>query len=167
MKIAIFTQHYFPENFRINYLVNELKKNNEIFIYTANPHYNLSKKVINNYKKNLPYKIAERNLVIFRFPVFFHNNSNLSKVLNYLSYIISLCFYLTFLKKEKFDIIFVYATSPIFQCIPAIYYKFLTKKPLVIWVQDLWPDILYDHKIRFANFFSFFFKSHNQLDIPL
>jgi len=156
MKIAIFTQHYFPENFRINYLVNELKKNNEVYIFTANPHYNLSKKVINNYKKNLPYKTSERNLVILRFPVFFQNISYLSKVLNYLSYIISLCFYLTFLKKEKFDIIFVYATSPIFQCIPAIYYKFLTKKPLVIWVQDLWPDILSDLKIRFANFFSFF-----------
>lgn len=156
MKIAIFTQHYFPENFRINYLVNELKKNNEIYVFTANPNYNLSKKVINNYKKNLPYKTAEGNLVILRFPVFFQNKSNLSKVLNYLSYIISLIFYLTFLKKEKIDIIFVYATSPIFQCIPAIYYKFLTKKPLVIWVQDLWPDILHDLQIRFANFFSFF-----------
>ena len=42
MKIAIFTQHYFPENFRINYLVNELKKNNKIYIFTANPSYNLS-----------------------------------------------------------------------------------------------------------------------------
>jgi colanic acid biosynthesis glycosyl transferase WcaI len=156
MKIAIFTQHYYPENFRINSLVNELKKNNKIYIFTANPHYNLSKRVINSYKKILPYKTAERNLVIFRFPVFFQNKSNLSKVLNYLSYIISLCFYLTFSKKEKIDIIFVYATSPIFQCIPAIYYKFLTKKPLVIWVQDLWPDILYDLQIRFANFFSFF-----------
>ena len=156
MKIAIFTQHYFPENFRINYLVNELKKNNEIYVFTANPNYNLSKKVINNYKKNFPYKTTEGNLVILRFPVFFQNKSNLSKLLNYLSYIISLCFYLTFLKKEKIDIIFVYATSPIFQCIPAIYYKFLTKKPLVIWVQDLWPDILHDLQIRFANFFSFF-----------
>jgi len=156
MKIALFSQHYFPENFRINYLVNKLKKNNEIYIFTANPHYNLSKKVINNYKKNFPYKTVEGSLKILRFPVFFQNKSNLSKVLNYLSYIISLCFYLTFFKKEKIDIIFVYATSPIFQCIPAIYYKFLTKKPLVIWVQDLWPDILHDLKIPFSHFISFF-----------
>jgi glycosyltransferase involved in cell wall biosynthesis len=41
--------------------------------------------------------------------------------------------------KKDIDIIFVYATSPIFQALPAILYKFLTKKPLVIWVQDLWP----------------------------
>lgn len=156
MKIAIFTQHYFPENFRINYIVDELKKNNEIFVFTANPHYNLSKKIINQFKKNYPYKITEPNLVIVRFPIFFQNKSYLSKIFNFLSYIISLCFYLNFIKKEKFDVIFVYATSPIFQCIPAIYYKFLNKIPLVIWVQDLWPDILYDLKVPFAKFFSFF-----------
>jgi hypothetical protein len=156
VKIAIFTQHYFPENFRINYIVDELKKNNEIFVFTANPHYNLSKKIINQFKKNYPYKITEPNLVIVRFPIFFQNKSYLSKIFNFLSYIISLCFYLNFIKKEKFDVIFVYATSPIFQCIPAIYYKFLNKIPLVIWVQDLWPDILYDLKVPFAKFFSFF-----------
>jgi hypothetical protein len=155
MKIAVFTQHYFPENFRINYLVNELKKNNEIYIFTANPNYNLSKEVINNYKKNFPYKTTDGNLVILRFPVFFQNKSNLSKIFNYLSYIISLCFYLTFLKKEKkIEVIFVYATSPIFQCIPAIYYKFLIKKPLIIWVQDLWPEVLLDLKIPFSNLIS-------------
>ena len=137
MKIAIFTQHYYPENFRINYLVEQLKKKNEISIFTGNPHYNLNKEVIDKYKKNYPYKIKKGNLTVTRFPIFFQKKSNLSKVFNYASYIISLCFYLSFLKKEKFDIIFVYATSPIFQCIPAIYYKFLKKIPLVIWVQDL------------------------------
>ena len=140
MKIAIFSQHYFPENFRINYLVDELKKKNKIHIFTANPHYNLTEKVIKKYYRNFPYKIKEGNLTVVRFPVFFQKKTNLSKIFNYISYIISLCFYLSFLKKEKFDIIFVYATSPIFQCIPAIYYKFLKKAPLVIWVQDLWPD---------------------------
>jgi glycosyltransferase involved in cell wall biosynthesis len=156
VKIAIFTQHYFPENFRINYIVDELKKNNEIFVFTSIPNYNLSEKIIKQYKKKYPYKITEPNLVIVRFPVFFQKKSYLSKIFNFVTYIISLCFYLNFIKKEKFDVIFVYATSPIFQCIPAIYYKFLNRIPLVIWVQDLWPDILYDLKVPFAKFFSFF-----------
>jgi len=156
MKIAIFTQHYYPENFRINYLVDELKKKNKIHIFTANPHYNLTEKVIKKYYRNFPYKIEKSNLTVVRFPVLFQKKTNLSKIFNYVSYIVSLCFYLSFLKKEKFDIIFVYATSPIFQCIPAIYYKFLKKAPLVIWVQDLWPDILYDLKIHFIKLLSFF-----------
>jgi len=156
MKIAIFTQHYYPENFRINYLVEELKKKNEINIFTGNPHYNLNKEVIEKYKKNYPYKLRKGNLTVTRFPIFFQKKSNFSKILNYVSYIISLCFYLSFLKKKKFDIIFVYATSPIFQCIPAIYYKFLKKIPLVIWIQDLWPEVLYDLRIHFAKIYSFF-----------
>ena len=45
-------------------------------------------------------------------------------------------------RKSKFDTIFVYATSPIFQTAVAIFIKWIYRKRLVIWVQDLWPDVL-------------------------
>lgn len=54
MKIVIFTKHYYPENFRINYVVNQLKKKNKLLIFTSNPHYNLSNKIINRYNKIYP-----------------------------------------------------------------------------------------------------------------
>jgi hypothetical protein len=155
MKIAIFTQHYFPENFRINYIVDELKKKNKIFIFTSRPHYNLSKEVIKKYQKNKLFKTKKHNLNIIRFPVWIQKKNYLSKILNYTSYIIVVSFYLLFKKKKDIDIIFVYATSPIFQCIPAILYKFLIKKPIIIWVQDLWPEVLHDLKIPFSNLISF------------
>jgi glycosyltransferase involved in cell wall biosynthesis len=154
MRIAIFTQHYYPENFRINYIVQELKKNNQIFIFTSKPHYNLEKKYIEKYKKKYSFVSRKRNLEIIRFPVWFKKKNYLSKLFNYLSYIINISFYLLSSKKKKVDIIFVYATSPIFQCIPAILYKFMTKKPLIIWVQDLWPEVLLDLKIPFSNLIS-------------
>jgi len=154
MKIAIFTQHFFPENFRINYLVDQLKKKHQIFIFTSKPHYNLSKKIVEQYKKKYFFFTKERNLQIFRVPVLSQQKTYFSKILNYLTYIINVSFYLLFSKKKDIDIIFVYATSPIFQCIPAILYKFLTRKPLVIWVQDLWPEVLLDLKIPFSNLIS-------------
>ena len=43
--------------------------------------------------------------------------------------------------------IFIYATSPIFQALPAIIYGKIFKVPTVLWVQDLWPDVLDDLKI--------------------
>jgi glycosyltransferase involved in cell wall biosynthesis len=46
------------------------------------------------------------------------------------------------LKNKKYDVIFVYAPSPIFQVLPAIFYGRLKKIPVVLWVQDLWPDSL-------------------------
>lgn len=155
MRISIFTQHYYPENFRINYIVQQLKKKNQIYIFTSKPYYNLEKKYVEKYKKNYSSVSRKRNLEIIRFPVWFKKKNYLSKLFNYLSYIINVSFYLLFSKKKKVDIIFVYATSPIFQCIPAILYKFLIRKPLIIWVQDLWPEVLLDLKIPFSNLISF------------
>ena len=43
MKIAIFTKHFYLENFHINYIVQQLKKN-QIFIFISKPHYNLENK---------------------------------------------------------------------------------------------------------------------------
>jgi hypothetical protein len=154
MRISIFTQHYYPENFRINYIVQQLKKKNQIYIFTSKPYYNLEKKYVEKYKKNYSFVSRKRNLEIIRFPVWFRKKNYLSKLFNYLSYIINISFYLLSNKKKKVDIIFVYATSPIFQCIPAILYKFITKKPLIIWVQDLWPEVLLDLKIPFSNLIS-------------
>jgi hypothetical protein len=155
MKIVIFTKHYYPENFRINYVVNQLKKKNKLLIFTSNPHYNLSTKVIRRYNKIYPTVTKKNNVDVVRFPVLFQKKNYFSKFLNYISYIINSSFFLFFFKKKDIDIIFVYATSPIFQALPAILYKFLTKKPLVIWVQDLWPEVLQDLKVPFSNFITF------------
>ena len=54
MKIVIFSQHYYPENFRINYIADQLKKKNKLLVFTSNPHYNLSIKIIKKYNKNYP-----------------------------------------------------------------------------------------------------------------
>ena len=64
--------------------------------------------------------------------------------MDYFSYLVSAFFYCHFFLKKKYDIIFVFATSPIFQAIPAIYFSKLIKKPLFLWVQDLWPESLSD-----------------------
>jgi colanic acid biosynthesis glycosyl transferase WcaI len=172
MKIAIFTQHYYPENFRINYIVQQLKKKNQVFVFTSKPHYNLEKKYIEKYKKKYSFVSRKHNLEITRFPVWFKKKNYLSKLFNYISYIINVSFHLLLSKKKSVDIIFVYATSPIFQCIPAILYKFLIRKPLIIWVQDLWPEVLLDLKIPFSNLISSCIKPfikwiYNSCDIIL
>jgi glycosyltransferase involved in cell wall biosynthesis len=68
--------------------------------------------------------------------------------------------YLVLLIFKKFDYIFVYQTSPIFSVIPAIIFSKIKKIPLIVWVQDLWPETLtgtYHVKYKFiyniANFF--------------
>jgi glycosyltransferase involved in cell wall biosynthesis len=46
------------------------------------------------------------------------------------------------LRKKEFNILFVYAPSPVIQAIPAIFLGWLKGCPVVLWVQDLWPESL-------------------------
>ena len=53
------------------------------------------------------------------------------------------------LKNKKFEAIFVFGNSPIFQALPAIFFSKLFNKPISIWIQDLWPESL--SAIKFTN----------------
>ena len=46
------------------------------------------------------------------------------------------------LRRRQYDLIFVYAPSPILQAIPAIFISILKRCGVILWVQDLWPDSL-------------------------
>lgn len=145
MNILIFSQHFWPETFRINETATELSKKNKVFLISSWPNYNykntnnLFKYGLENYKK----------IKIIRVPTFKRNKSNfLDIILNYLSYI----FGAIFIKNKgiqniKFDAVICYATSPIYQAIPAIIFSKKYKIPLFLWVQDLWPEVLKDLNI--------------------
>ena len=135
MNILILSQYFWPENFRINELANELNKSKDIKIYilTCNPSYpnkNLYKKKIKKLK----------NLSIFRVPVYLRDGTIFSKYLNYITFVITATFYLLFINKIKFQKIFVFQVSPVFSAIPAIIYSIFNKTKIYIWVLDLWPE---------------------------
>ncbi|MEL1299403.1 hypothetical protein AAC604_11845, partial [Neisseria gonorrhoeae] len=63
--------------------------------------------------------------------------------INYLSFIFSgVIFGPRLVKSHRYDVIFVYGVSPIFQAIPALVIGWLKRSPVIIWVQDLWPESL-------------------------
>ncbi|MBR8657888.1 glycosyltransferase WbuB, partial [Achromobacter sp. Marseille-Q0513] len=45
-------------------------------------------------------------------------------------------------KGKSFDVVFVFSLSPITAAIPAIYLKWRLRKPMAMWVLDLWPESL-------------------------
>ena len=144
-KIIIFSKHFWPDNFKINILAKELvKRGHDITVLTSNPNYN--NKINNNYKNNyFLNKKKWQGIKIYYLPIFRKKNYNWVNILiNYLSHFISCFFYCHFFIKKKYDIVFVFGTSPIFQSFPAIYFSFLIRKPLILWVQDLWPESLKD-----------------------
>lgn len=144
MKILFFTQYFWPENFRINELVEDYKTK-DISILTSYPSYpNYNK--FKNFKKNQDINFIKSK--IYRMPVFPRSNSNISILLNYTSFIICSFFYgLYVFFKKKIDLIFIFCPSPILSAIPIIFLNKLFKKKVVIWVLDLWPNTIIDLKI--------------------
>ena len=163
-KILIISQGFWPEIFPINTIVNDLSKSNfSIDILTGYPNYPKGNFFYgyDYYKVTIIKKFKYR---IIRVPIISRGtNSKFRILLNYLSFILSSILIGGFtLRKEKYDIILVYATSPIFQSYIGIFFKFIKKAKLITWVQDLWPNVLKDtgiiKNISILNFIKIFVK---------
>lgn len=144
MHILIVTQYFWPENFRINDLAEELvKRGHQVTVLTGKPNYPAGE-LFPEFKAS-PQNFKEyKGCKIVRVPITMRGQgSGLKLVTNYLSYVLSASVLGFFkLRKENFDVIFVYEPSPVTVCLPAIFFKKLKGIPVVFWVLDLWPETL-------------------------
>jgi glycosyltransferase involved in cell wall biosynthesis len=140
----IVSQYFWPESFRINDLVKTLlEKDVEIDVLTGKPNYPEG----NIYKGYgaLGCQIEEwKGATLYRLPLMPRGaKSGTRLAMNYLSFVLSgLIFGPWLLRARRYDVIFVYGISPILQAIPANFLGWLKGCPVVLWVQDLWPDSL-------------------------
>ena len=137
--ISIFSKHFWPENFKINEIAFELKKKYNLSVFTGRPGYNNIK-----YKNKLNYRRYKGIDINYFYNYSKGDGTFLTIFLNYFTYVLNLTYQVIFFKKKKVDLIFIFATSPIFQAIPALFFSKLKKIPSIIWVQDLWPEVLED-----------------------
>ena len=142
----IYTNHYFPEQFKINDVVDWLKGDDfKIRVVTGTPNYP-GGTIYSGYgifsKKSVETK---DNLTINRLPLIPRGTgSKLFILINYLSYFIStlaFTFYLIFFKK-KYDVVLVHHTSPFFISIAPIIYKIFRSSKNILWDLDIWPQTL-------------------------
>lgn len=142
MRVLVVSQYFWPESFRINALVESLVEHgHSVDVVTGKPNYPEGK-IFSGYAA---WGIAKENwkgIPIYRVPVLVRGSKGVIKlVLNYFSFIISgLLFAPWLVRKEKYDVIFVYGLSPVFQALPASFVGWLKGIPVVLWVQDLWPQ---------------------------
>ena len=149
MKILIVSQYFWPEYFRVNDLVLELqKKEVEIEILTSYPNYP-GGEIFEDFKKNPDRYSKFQGCKIYRVPQITRGKGTLTKLtFNYLSFVISSFFYsLIFLRNKKYDYVFTFATSPIIVAITSILISKLNNSKHILWVLDLWPNVLDDLNI--------------------
>ena len=143
MRLLVVSQYFHPENFRINELVWGLKnKGILIEVLTGKPNYPAG--VV--YKGYRAWGCTTEQLdgvMIYRVPLMPRGKGGGYLALNYLSFVLSaLALSPWLLRKRHFDAILVFAPSPILQAIPAISLGWIKKCPVLLWVQDLWPESL-------------------------
>ena len=61
---------------------------------------------------------------------------------SYLSSALSSSVAALFLLSKKFDMVFVFQPSPVTTGLPALLVKKLVRIPIILWVQDVWPETL-------------------------
>ncbi len=140
----VVSQYFWPESFRINELVQSLvERDVAVDVLTGKPNYPEGK-IYPGYKATGCMRHYWHGANIFRVPLFprgFRSGARL--FLNYLSFIFSGAIVGTWLlRNTKINIIFVYAPSPLLQALPALFIGWIKGIPVVVYVQDLWPESL-------------------------
>jgi glycosyltransferase involved in cell wall biosynthesis len=146
LRILILSQYYWPETFRITEVVQALRDDGcEVLVLTGQP----------NYPKGVSFggyswwsisREEHEGVTILRVPLIPRGSGcAICMAFNYLSFVLSATLFGSWLVRGfSIDLILVFAPSPIFQAIPAIWLAKLKKASLVTWVQDLWPESLMD-----------------------
>ena len=142
MRILVSSQHFWPEGFRINDLVQALiERGLEVDVLTGKPNYPEGR-YFPGYRGRGCQQEQWSGATVFRVPLAARGSGRaLRLAINYLSFIVSglLCAP-WLLRRRRYSVIFVYASSPLLQAIPAIFLAWLKRCPLIVWVQDLWPE---------------------------
>ena len=143
MRLLIVSQYFWPENFRINDLVQELSnRGHEMTVLTGYPNYpqgQIFRDFINSPNQFSLYGKVK----VIRVPIYPRGSSSLSLLLNYISFAFTGCIMGPWkLRRQSFDLVFAYQLSPVTVGLPAAFFAWIKKAPMAMWVLDLWPDTL-------------------------
>lgn len=144
MRLLVVTQYFWPENFRVNDLVEELVgRGHQVTVLTGHPNYPAGEffpEFVAAPDKFSRYAGAE----IVRVPHSARGSGGARLMLNYLTFAASATASgLWKLRGRRFDAIFCYEPSPITVGLPAAALRWVKKAPLAFWVLDLWPETLH------------------------
>ena len=155
MKILVIYQHYWPEPFRIHEICEELvHRGHQVTAVVGLPDYPTGK-IPKEYRCFRKHKEQINGVDVRRCFEIGRRNTKIGLAINYCSYMISASFRVLFLKRD-YDVVYAYCTSPVLMAVPAIVYRALFHKPVVLHVLDIWPACLAAMNVREdSRFYSF------------
>jgi glycosyltransferase involved in cell wall biosynthesis len=143
MRIAVVSQYFWPESFRINDLVAELSaQGHEVQVLTGQPNYPAGR-LFPGYGVIRPVRQSALGAAIRRVPLVPRGNGRPASLsANYASFTASASILGPLLIRGRVDVVLVCGFSPVTVVLPALILGAVKRAPVVLWLQDLWPDTL-------------------------
>ena len=142
--ILFVTQNFYPETFGINDIVSDMARRGfNTDVLTGLPNYPMGKFYdgYGIFKRGSKHYNGAR---LFRCAVFPRlKNSKVGISLNYASFAFFATLKLIRLMFRKYDKVFVYEPSPLFQAIPGLIAAKIKRCEKIIYVLDIWPESVY------------------------
>ncbi len=145
-RILVVAQHFWPENFRINDIVEGfMERGVEVDVLCGLPNYPLGE-WFDGYSYRGPRHENYKGAEVFRAgEIRRWKNHNLFVFLNFVSFPFFALFSIPRLSGRKYDAVFCFETSPVYMIFPAIVAAKVKRAPLTAYVLDLWPENLYPY----------------------
>lgn len=141
MNILVVCQYYYPEPFRITDICETLvEEGHNVTVLTGLPNYPEGR-IYKEYRSRKRRREIINGVNIIRSYEIPRGKSKFKLFLNYVSYAFFASIKAFFIK-ERFDVIFVYQTSPVMMAFPALIYKKKKKTKILLYCLDLWPASL-------------------------
>jgi glycosyltransferase involved in cell wall biosynthesis len=143
MRILIVTQYFWPEQFRVNDLAQGLQtRGHEVTVLTGMPNYPFGR-IYDGYSPFSPREELYGAVRVKRTPLVPRLASRgWQLALNYASFALSASISALTRIGERPDVVLAFQPSPITVALPAIAVKRARGSPVMLWVQDLWPENL-------------------------
>jgi colanic acid biosynthesis glycosyl transferase WcaI len=141
MRILIVSQYYQPEPLRIGDLAVWLAaRGHGVSVLTGQPNYPEGR-FYAGYGPIRPLRETIDGVTVHRVPLLPRGNAGtVALAANYLSFALSGACLGPLLARGSFDVVMCFLVSPITAALPGIVMSRLRRAPLVLWVQDLWPE---------------------------
>lgn len=141
-KILIVTERFFPEEFIVNELAQELAKGSQITVLTQNPSYPFDRLFADYGNPLVSIRRWKGIRVVRGLTILGYKRNLILKMLNYIWFAFCQSILALFVAPGH-ERIFVFHTGPLTLATPAAIAARVYGIPMTVWTQDVWPDSVF------------------------
>jgi glycosyltransferase involved in cell wall biosynthesis len=151
-KILVISEVFYPEEFLVNDLVFEWQRQgHQVSVLTRNPSYPQGK-VFPGYRNRMFQREVVNGVQVVRVQFIpGYKSGRLLKILNYLWNMLLAALW-SIRNGKKFDTVYIYQTGPLTFSLAGVLIRKFYRKPVTIWVQDVWPDTVFAYGMATRGF---------------